>query len=57
MTFIPSSVVEALAKRNYEAEMSAPWEGVSSTVRTGWLNEALEQVEIVLEIIEIGETE
>jgi hypothetical protein len=42
---IPAEAVEAVAKRNYEAEWGDGWEGVIDQIKRGWLNEARAQCE------------
>lgn len=44
---IPSGAIEALAKRNYEEAMGRNWEEAPAKARNGWLNEAVEQCDIV----------
>jgi len=46
---ITDATIEALARRNYEAAMSAPWEKVADYERGDWLEEAREQAAIILE--------
>jgi len=44
---VSAEAIEALARRNYEAAMSAPWEGVMDSERGDWIEEAFEQCEII----------
>ena len=42
---IPDEAVEAVARRNYEAEWGDGWDGVIPNIKRGWLNEARAQCE------------
>lgn len=42
---VPVEAVEAVARRNYEAEWGDGWEGVIDQIKRGWLNEARAQCE------------
>jgi len=45
MVNVPDEAVEAVARRNYEAEWGDGWDGVIPNIKRGWLNEARAQCE------------
>lgn len=53
MSSISSATIESLARRNYEAAMSAPWDNASPEIRGDWIEEATEQCAIVIDGMEV----
>jgi hypothetical protein len=49
MSKASAATIDALARRNYEAAMAAPWDNASPEVRADWIEEAAEQSQIVLD--------
>lgn len=44
---IAFTTIEALATRNYEANVAGPWQRADADEQASWLEEAIEQCEIV----------